>query len=131
MQVRLDRNIEDLRLRDGDILHVDSTLGRRLFPCSQIVFEGANVNINQVHYIKPPVEDVLSYVPPKRVTITFADSFGMEMALTTRDNARLGDMMEAFAKLTGKDMRSIDFRFKDKELEAQKTLREVRPPFQT
>ena len=73
------------------------------------------------------VAEVPEYEPPARITVNFVDTLGAEMALTTKDNAIVGNMMEAFSQFCSKDMREMRFRFGEDAIEASKTLREVCP----
>lgn len=112
-------------LRNGDIINVRATNSSRIV-CSPEDVGILRTRKTNLHYIEEPViVDVANYELPKRITIKFVDTFGMEMAITIRDNTEVGDMMEAFAKFARKPARKMRFHCEDEGVVASSTLRKV------
>lgn len=110
--------------RNGDIIQVCATYHYR----DRCVQEDESIHpgANDLHYLpEPDIIDLPNYELPKRISIKVIDSFGMEMALTTMNNAHTNDIMEAFAKLARKDMRRIRFHFGDELLAYDGSLHAV------
>lgn len=111
-------------ISDGDIVNV------RILPSwhlgrDMVVEEDKALKYSSCHYVEPETFEVAGYVLPKRITIKSQESFGMEMALSVRDNRVLSDMLEAFAKLVRKDRGRLRFEHEGTEVDAKKTAREV------
>lgn len=118
------KTFNDLGVSEGDIINIRARYHTRE-TCDHIASWENIYHTSKLHYVEPQVREVVDYVLPNRVKVKFVDAFGVEMVVTVKDDAKMGDMMEAFAKLAGRDVGCVRFRFGHEVVAAEKTLGEV------